>query len=63
MVLVKPGIAYLDVISVSDTFSVPCIAYQVSGEYAMTKAVQALDKQTVVFESMIAFKRAGPAAF
>ena len=63
MVIVKPGIAYLDIIRrVSDTFSVPCIAYQVSGEYAMTQAaVQAgwLDKQTVVFESMMAFKRAG----
>ena len=63
MVMVKPGIAYLDIIRrVSDTFSVPCIAYQVSGEYAMTQAaVQAgwLDKQTVVFESMMAFKRAG----
>ena len=57
------GIAYLDIIRrVSDTFSVPCIAYQVSGEYAMTQAaVQAgwLDKQAVVFESMMAFKRAG----
>ena len=63
MVMVKPGIAYLDIIRrVSDTFSVPCIAYQVSGEYSMTQAaVQAgwLDKQTVVFESMMAFKRAG----
>jgi len=63
MVMVKPGIAYLDIIRrVSDTFSIPCIAYQVSGEYAMTQAaVQAgwLDKQTVVFESMMAFKRAG----
>ncbi len=63
MVMVKPGISYLDIIRrVSDTFSVPCIAYQVSGEYAMTQAaVQAgwLDKQTVVFESMMAFKRAG----
>ena len=63
MVIVKPGMPYLDIIRrVTDSFSVPCIAYQVSGEYAMTQAaVQAgwLDKQTVVFESMMAFKRAG----
>ena len=63
MVMVKPGMPYLDIIRrVSDNFSVPCIAYQVSGEYAMTQAaVQAgwLNKQTVVFESMMAFKRAG----
>ena len=63
MVMVKPGMPYLDVIRrVTDTFSIPCIAYQVSGEYAMTKAaIQAgwLDKQTVVFETMMAFKRAG----
>ena len=63
MVMVKPGMPYLDIIRrVSDTFSVPCIAYQVSGEYAMIQAaVQAgwLDKKTVVFESMMAFKRAG----
>ena len=63
MVMVKPGLPYLDIIRrVSDTFSVPCIAYQVSGEYTMIQAAaQAgwLDKQTVVFESMMAFKRAG----
>ncbi len=63
MVMVKPGMPYLDIIRrISDSFAVPCFAYQVSGEYAMTQAaVQAgwLDKQTVVFESMMAFKRAG----
>ena len=63
MVMVKPGMLYLDIIRrVTDSFAVPCIAYQVSGEYAMTQAaVQAgwLDKQTAVFESMMAFKRAG----
>lgn len=62
MVMVKPGMPYLDIIRrVTDSFSVPCIAYQVSGEYAMIQAaVQEgwLDKQ-VVFESMMAFKRAG----
>ena len=39
MVMVKPGLAYLDIIRrVSDEFSVPCFAYQVSGEYAMMQA-------------------------
>ena len=63
MVMVKPGMPYLDIIRrVTDSTFLPCIAYQVSGEYAMTQAaVQAgwLDKQAVVFESMMAFKRAG----
>ena len=63
MVIVKPAMPYLDIIRrVTDSFSVPCIAYQVSGEYAMIQAAaQAgwLDKRTVVFESMMAFKRAG----
>ena len=63
MVMVKPGLAYLDIIRrVSDEFSVPCFAYQVSGEYAMMQAaIQAgwLDKEAVIFESLTAFKRAG----
>ena len=63
MVMVKPAMPYLDIIRrVTDSFSIPCIAYQVSGEYAMTQAaIQAgwLDKRMVVFESMMAFKRAG----
>ena len=56
-------LAYLDIIRrVSDEFSVPCFAYQVSGEYAMMQAaIQAgwLDKEAVIFESLTAFKRAG----
>ena len=63
MVMVKPGLPYLDIIRrVTDAFSVPCFAYQVSGEYAMTQAaIQAewLDKDAVIFESLTAFKRAG----
>ena len=63
MVIVKPAMPYLDIIRrVTDSFSVPCIAYQVSGEYAMIQAAAKagwLDKRTVVFESMMAFKRAG----
>ena len=63
MVMVKPGMPYLDVIArVKDQFRVPTFAYQVSGEYAMlTAAAQLgwLDRQRVVFESLLAFKRAG----
>ena len=63
MVMVKPGLPYLDIIRrVKDTFAVPTFAYQVSGEYAMLKAAVNsgwLDNDKVVFESLIAFKRAG----
>ena len=63
MVMVKPGMPYLDVLrEVSRAVSVPCAVYQVSGEYAMIKAAaQAgwLDEKAAVLESMYAFKRAG----
>ncbi|MGB3134821.1 MAG: porphobilinogen synthase [Candidatus Macondimonas sp.] len=63
MVMVKPGMPYLDVVRrVKDRFSVPTLAYQVSGEYAMLMAAaQAgwLDERAVVMESLVAFKRAG----
>lgn len=63
MVMVKPGMPYLDIIrSVKDKFPVPVFAYQVSGEYAMLKAAAAqgwLDFDTVMMESLLAFKRAG----
>jgi porphobilinogen synthase len=63
MVMVKPGMPYLDIIrSVKDHFPVPVFAYQVSGEYAMLKAADAqgwLDFDTVMMESLLAFKRAG----
>jgi porphobilinogen synthase len=63
MVMVKPGLPYLDVIRrVKDAFQVPTLAYQVSGEYAMVKAAAAqgwLDGEAVMLESLIAFKRAG----
>ena len=63
MVMVKPGLPYLDIIRrVSDEFSVPCFAYQVSGEYAMMQAaIKAgwLDEEAVIFEGLTAFKRAG----
>jgi len=63
MVMVKPGMPYLDVIRrVKDTFGVPTFAYQVSGEYAMLHAAGAngwLDLDKVMMESLVAFKRAG----
>jgi porphobilinogen synthase len=63
MVMVKPGMPYLDVLRrVKDTFRVPTFAYQVSGEYAMLKAAAQqgwLDHDAVMFESLLAFKRAG----
>lgn len=63
MVMIKPGLPYLDIIRrVKDTFSVPTLAYQVSGEYAMMKAAINngwLDNDQVVLESLLAFKRAG----
>ncbi len=63
MVMIKPGMPYLDIIRrVKDRFGVPTFAYQVSGEYAMlTAAVERgwLDSDKVIFESLIAFKRAG----
>ncbi|KKJ75864.1 delta-aminolevulinic acid dehydratase [Kiloniella litopenaei] len=63
MVMVKPGIAYLDIIQrIKNTFGVPTMAYQVSGEYAMIKAASAngwLDHDAVMMESLMAFKRAG----
>ena len=63
MVMVKPGMPYLDIVRrVKDEFRVPTFAYQVSGEYAMMKAAAAngwLDHDTVMMESLLAFKRAG----
>jgi porphobilinogen synthase len=63
MVMVKPALAYLDVISeVRAAFDVPVAAYHVSGEYAMVKAAAQLgwiDGQAVAFEHLLAIKRAG----
>lgn len=62
MVMVKPGMPYLDIVRrVKDTFEVPTMVYQVSGEYAMLRA--AIDKgwlsEAVITESLLAMKRAG----
>ena len=63
MVMVKPGLPYLDIVRrVKEEFGVPTFAYQVSGEYSMiTAAVQNgwLDRDKAMMESLIAFKRAG----
>jgi len=63
MVMVKPGMPYLDVIrDVAQGFDVPVFAYQVSGEYAMLSlgAERGLFDRTKAFhESLLAFKRAG----
>lgn len=62
-VIIKPGLPYLDVIrQVRDQFDVPVFAYQVSGEYAMIEAAIAAgvaDRDAMVLETLIAFKRAG----
>ncbi len=63
MVMVKPALAYLDVIRrVRDAFDVPVGAYNVSGEYAMVKAAAQkgwLDEQRVVLEILTGVQRAG----
>lgn len=62
-VMVKPGLPYLDIIvRVKQRFEVPVFAYQVSGEYAMIEAsvaVGAGDRDALVLETLMAFKRAG----
>ena len=63
MLIIKPGMPYLDIIhKVKERFKMPTYAYQVSGEYSMIRG--AIDKgwfdeEKIVFESLIAFKRAG----
>lgn len=63
MVMVKPGMPYLDIVRrVKSELEVPTFAYQVSGEYAMHMAAFEkgwLDKDSVMMESLLAFKRAG----
>jgi len=62
-VMVKPGLPYLDIAwRVKQAFGVPVFAYQVSGEYAMIEAAVAAgaaDRDKMVLETLIAFKRAG----
>ena len=62
-VMVKPGLPYLDIIRrVKERFEVPVFAYQVSGEYAMIEAAAAAgagDRDALVLETLMAFRRAG----
>ena len=63
IVIIKPGMPYLDILCQAKAeFGVPCVAYQVSGEYAMIKAASAsnwLDGERAMMESLLGFKRAG----
>ncbi|AYZ73127.1 porphobilinogen synthase [Fusobacterium necrophorum] len=62
-IMVKPGIAYLDILhAIKEHISLPLVSYQVSGEYSMIKAAALqgwIEEEKIVFESMIALKRAG----
>jgi porphobilinogen synthase len=63
MVIVKPGVPYLDIVSrVKTNFGIPTVAYHVSGEFAMLKAAAMngwLDYEAALLEVMLSFKRAG----
>lgn len=63
MVMVKPALAYLDVLKAArERFELPIAAYNVSGEYSMVKAAAKLgwiDEQRIVLENLTAIKRAG----
>ena len=63
MIMVKPALAYLDVIaSLRQSFDLPLAAYHVSGEYAMVKAAAAngwIDGEAVALEHLLAIRRAG----
>ena len=62
MVMVKPGMPYLDIIkSIKEKFKLPVFAYQVSGEYSLieTAIMKKLINKDAIYESLVAFKRAG----
>ncbi|MEM9280054.1 MAG: porphobilinogen synthase, partial [Pseudomonadota bacterium] len=63
MIMVKPGMPYLDIIRrIKDEFSMPTLAYQVSGEYSMIMAAAEkgyLEEERIILESLLCFKRAG----
>lgn len=62
MVMVKPALAYLDIIKEASRYEFPLVAYNVSGEYSMVKAAAQngwIDEKRIVMENMIAMKRAG----
>lgn len=61
--IIKPALAYLDIVrDVKNTFDIPIVAYNVSGEYSMVKAAAQngwIDEEAVVMEKLTAMKRAG----
>jgi len=63
ILMVKPGIAYLDIVRLArETSDLPVAAYNVSGEYSMVKAAAErgwLDERRIVLETLTAFRRAG----
>ena len=62
IVMVKPALAYLDIIKEASAYGFPLAAYNVSGEYSMVKAAAEkgfIDEKKIVMENMIAIKRAG----
>ncbi len=65
MVMVKPGMPYLDMISkIKNNFKIPVLAYQVSGEYSLIKngVNKKIISEDAILESLISFKRAGACA-
>ncbi len=65
MVMVKPGMPYLDIIrKVKESFKIPVLAYQVSGEYSliMNGIKNRLISEEAIIESLMCFKRAGASA-
>lgn len=60
IVMVKPALPYLDIIRrVKEEFHVPVAAFQVSGEYAMLKAVRSIDGKAAALEAALSIRRAG----
>lgn len=62
MVMVKPALAYLDIIREAKKLNYPLVAYNVSGEYAMVKAAAQngwIDEKRIVLENLLSIKRAG----
>jgi len=61
--MVKPGLAYMDIIyRLRQESELPIAAYNVSGEYAMVKAASQrgwIDEKAIVLETLLSFKRAG----
>ena len=65
MVMVKPGLPYLDIIqNIKQNFKIPVLAYQVSGEYSVIKngINNKLINEDSIIESLMCFKRAGASA-